>query len=214
MLSSPLDLYCERTGPEFWSEPVNAATNLLFLVAAWMAWRYAKRHGVLGAGAWSLIVLLAAIGIGSGLFHTFATGWAVLLDVVPILLFELLFLWHYYRNVAAFRPHVVMMIIAVFVLMSVYAAQFSGLFNGSLGYAPSLAFLVATGVYHRLAHRNETGVLLAASVLFSLSLFFRTIDAAVCGVFSLGTHFLWHVLNAAVLYLLLRGLLGNLRRAV
>lgn len=31
---APVDGYCERTGPEPWSEPVNAVTNLAFLAAA------------------------------------------------------------------------------------------------------------------------------------------------------------------------------------
>ena len=32
-LQTRFDLYCERTGVEFWSEPVNALTNLAFVVA-------------------------------------------------------------------------------------------------------------------------------------------------------------------------------------
>jgi len=29
-----IDNYCERIDPSFWSEPVNAMTNLAFIVAA------------------------------------------------------------------------------------------------------------------------------------------------------------------------------------
>ena len=36
---TPLDLYCERLGPEFWAEPLNAISNGGFIVAAWLAWR-------------------------------------------------------------------------------------------------------------------------------------------------------------------------------
>ena len=32
--SAPIDAYCERLGPQFWAEPVNAATNGAFLIAA------------------------------------------------------------------------------------------------------------------------------------------------------------------------------------
>jgi hypothetical protein len=31
----------------------------------------------------------------------------------------------------------------------------------------------------------------------------RTIDMAVCAAFPLGTHFLWHLLNALTLYILI-----------
>ena len=33
-LNEQMDNYCERVGPEFWSEPLNAVTNAAFLVAA------------------------------------------------------------------------------------------------------------------------------------------------------------------------------------
>jgi hypothetical protein len=39
--------------------------------------------------------------------------------------------------------------------------------------------------------------------VFTVSLVFRTVDQAICGAFPLGTHFVWHVLNAAVLFVLL-----------
>lgn len=76
---SVIDGYCERTGPEFWSEPVNALTNAAFLVAAFVMWR---RTGGRLPLANLMILLLALIGVGSFLFHTFATTWAALADVV------------------------------------------------------------------------------------------------------------------------------------
>lgn len=35
---SHIDAYCERIDPGFWSEPINALTNLAFLVAALWVW--------------------------------------------------------------------------------------------------------------------------------------------------------------------------------
>ena len=63
-----VDGYCERLGPGLWAEPVNAVTNAAFLVAAAVMWWRC-------AGLWwsrALCAVLAAIGVGSGLFHTFA----------------------------------------------------------------------------------------------------------------------------------------------
>jgi hypothetical protein len=82
-----VDLYCERLGPGLWAEPLNALTNASFLVAAWFSWRMAARQQRLTSGVWLLIGLMIAIAIGSGFFHTFATNWARILDVVPILIF-------------------------------------------------------------------------------------------------------------------------------
>ena len=40
-----IDLYCERTGPELWSEPLNALSNLAFIGVAALLWRRAGgRH--------------------------------------------------------------------------------------------------------------------------------------------------------------------------
>jgi hypothetical protein len=46
----------------------------------------------------------------------------------------------------------------------------------------------------------------AAAGVFMVSLTARTIDRNVCSVWPWGTHFVWHVLNAWVLYQLSRAL--------
>ena len=43
---APVDAYCERTGPEYWSEPVNALTNLAFLLAALVMARRLRGPGL------------------------------------------------------------------------------------------------------------------------------------------------------------------------
>ena len=92
-----VDGYCERLGPGLWAEPWNAVTNLAFvLVGLWM-WRRSAGIGP----ARVLSAVLVVIGIGSGLFHTFAQTWAGVADVAPILVFVLLYVWyanrHYWR---------------------------------------------------------------------------------------------------------------------
>jgi hypothetical protein len=79
----PIDASCEQLDPAFWAEPVNALTNTAFLVAGGvgLAASRGRDRGVL-----VLAVLTALVGIGSFLFHTFATACAALADVVPIAL--------------------------------------------------------------------------------------------------------------------------------
>ena len=36
--TTPIDIYCERVGPDFWAEPLNAISNAAFLVAAYPAY--------------------------------------------------------------------------------------------------------------------------------------------------------------------------------
>src|SRR5918993_1114655 len=85
--STSVDLYCERTDPSFWSEPLNAVSNAAFLVAALAAAPIRRRAGSRDWGSLFLILVTAAVGIGSFLFHTLATRWSLLADVVPIAIF-------------------------------------------------------------------------------------------------------------------------------
>jgi hypothetical protein len=101
-----------------------------------------------------------------------------------------------------------------FALLTVAVGQAlpAGFLNGSGNYLPVLAALIAVGWLIR--NNRQRRLALAAAGVFAVSLIFRTIDHAVCTAFPLGTHFLWHVLNALVLYLLLRatmmgGKVGN-----
>jgi hypothetical protein len=43
-LLTNVDLYCERTGADFWSEPVNALTNLAFVAAGLWGVRQVRKY--------------------------------------------------------------------------------------------------------------------------------------------------------------------------
>ncbi|HDP94381.1 MAG TPA: hypothetical protein ENN40_03365 [Candidatus Aminicenantes bacterium] len=206
---TPIDLYCERLGPGFWAEPVNALTNVFFLLAAWLAWYRARQLRAVSPAAGLLVGLLCAIGIGSFLFHTFATRWAELADVVPILLFQLTFVWLYSREVIGLNFSATTGILLAYFMASVFVGGFSYTLNGSLGYVPSLLVLLALGIYHALTRKKKRFMMAVAAGLFLASLIFRTLDNAVCPRCPLGVHFLWHICNAAMLYLVLSAWLAN-----
>ncbi len=73
--------------------------------------------------------------------------------------------------------------------------------NGSIFYLPSWATLVMMALYCRHTGRPCSGALLAATLLFTLSLLLRTLDSALCPVWPLGIHFAWHLSNSLMLYL-------------
>src|SRR5258707_1068344 len=73
--------------------------------------------------------------------------------------------------------------------------------NGSVGYLPALVALIGVA---RAAHGPARRGLELAAMIFTVSLALRTIDLKACDTLPLGTHFSWHLLNAAVLYVLLR----------
>lgn len=188
-----LDLYCERLGPGLLAEPLNAFTNLAFLLAALHAWR--RADGRLDVRV--LAALIAVIGLGSGLFHTVATPAAQWCDVVPIGLFQLSFLWLYLRHVRGLMAAACAAWLALFVVALAAAAPLTAPLNGSLAYSPALLALTALGVSH-LRRLRDPGLLLAAA-LFLASLTARSLDLALCPRWPAGTHFLWHLLNALLL---------------
>jgi hypothetical protein len=193
--------YCERTDFTYWSEPVNAVTNAAFLIAALYVWRRLGDRP--DPGARILVAILAAIGVGSYLFHTHATIWALTLDVLPIQAFILVFLylatvrffgapwWGGLAAVVLFFPY-------AFVVSGAVEAAFGSL-NGSVGYAPVPVLILAYATaLRRRDPETARGLAIGAGILV-VSLFFRTIDEAVCPAIPLGTHFLWHVLNGIML---------------
>ncbi|MBD9573369.1 hypothetical protein ACI2KT_35270 [Ensifer adhaerens] len=52
-------------------------------------------------------------------------------------------------------------------------------------------------------------LLAAAGTVFSAALIFRILDAPLCGYWSVGTHFIWHLLNAVALGLALLSVEGR-----
>lgn len=204
-----IDIYCERLVTGLWAEPFNALTNLSFFIAAWASWRSANRYQTLSIGMWLLISLIAAIGIGSTLFHTFATSWANLADVLPIFLFQICYLWLYCKQIVGMKTRYASGFLAAFIISAYFADELPKVLNGSLSYVPALFVLLGLGIYHYQAQKQGKFLLLAASAIFFLSLFFRTLDQIICPYFPLGTHFLWHILNGALLYLAMQGFILN-----
>lgn len=200
-----VDAYCERTDFSFWSEPLNAITNLAFILAALAAFMLWRKAGRQDAGALVLILLMTTIGVGSFLFHTYATIWAMLLDVIPIMIFMLVYFYLATRAyLAAGRLQAVVATLG-FLGVLLGAPQFiEPIFGSSGGYVPAL--LAMWGFAAILMRKDpETARALAiAGAVFTLSLAFRMMDEPICSHIALGTHFLWHIFNSIVLFVLTR----------
>ncbi|CUA94978.1 ceramidase domain-containing protein [Pannonibacter indicus] len=206
--TEPLNNYCERLDASFWSEPVNAITNASFILAALVAFLMWRKRAPDDWLALALILITLATGIGSFLFHTFANRWSLLADVIPIALFIHVYLFAALNRFLGLRWYWAAGITGLFFVASPFAGRlFAPLVGSSAGYLPALAaiFVVAALVWRSNA-RLAKG-LAAAGVVFAASLTFRTLDMPVCDSLALGTHFMWHILNGLVLFLLLRLLL-------
>ena len=196
--TAPVDAYCERLGPEYWAEPVNAVTNLAFVLAALWLWPRTAGRGIDRA----LAAILAAIGVGSWLFHTHATGWAGLADVLPILLFVLVYFYAANRDFHGMRPAFAALGALAFVpYAALVGPVFAALpfFEISSFYwpIPLLIFGYALTLWRR-APATARGLAIGGAILCA-SLTFRSLDMVLCDVVPLGTHFMWHILNGLML---------------
>lgn len=195
-----IDAYCERTEPGLWAEPLNAATNAAFLVAAAVMWRRLRSAQL--PLARTMVAVLAAIGVGSFLFHTFATRWAALADVVPIATFILLYLLAANLHFLGLRPWLAASGCLLFLPLAALVTQlFAALpfLRISAPYWPVVLLIAAYALL--LRHRapaTTRGLALGAAIL-ALSLTFRSLDALLCPLIPFGTHILWHILNAVML---------------
>ncbi len=217
--TASVNVYCERLGPGLFAEPLNAVTNAAFFLAAWLALRAARAAGRLDWTMTLLIGLTFAVGVGSTLWHTFAQRWAGAADVIPILLFILsyfgLAIWRFFgaRGAEAIALSVGFLFFAGG-LRSAAATSLPPILSPAFGYLPALVALLVCGAL--LAARRHPAALwlIGAGTLFVVSLTFRGLDGRVCDTFPLGTHFLWHLVNGAVLGTLLFGWLRHGARAV
>ncbi|MAK11421.1 MAG: hypothetical protein CBC43_005945 [Rhizobiales bacterium TMED83] len=205
-LMEQVDGYCERVGFELWAEPLNAVTNLAFLLAAFALGRYLvgveARTGRRDPQSRVLIFLLWAIGLGSLAFHTFATIWAGIADTLPIIIIILVYVYLALRRFFAL-PIAAAVLGPPALIGLAYVFGQTG-FAGAT-YVPALIGMMVLSVAAALRGHNQIAYGLAvSSLVFGVSLGLRTIDEPMCMQITIGTHWAWHVLNALTLFLVIK----------
>ena len=207
----PIDLYCERFGPGLFAEPLNAVSNLAFILAGlWLVsalpHHFPRRRT---PASYELLAgLLMLIGICSAAFHTFALRWAELLDVLSIALFIHAFVICFAHHVLDVRWRFAWIASPVF---WAFGTLISGpidptAFNGSVAYLPAFAGLALMGLGLALNRRPGASQFLLATLVFAVALSFRSVDLAWCADWVWGTHWAWHLLNGLTLTLAMLGL--------
>lgn len=203
-----LDSYCERSSdPSLWGEPLNALSNLWFFAAAILAAYALGRSGAVRRTVdfWLLIFALAAIAVGSGLWHLVPRTDTMQMDSIPIEFFIAVYILSALRRFFKLSwPKAIgfwLLYAAVTVAVGVFVPPDT--FNGTIMYVPTYATLAifTLALWH---NQKEMGkAFLTVLLVWTASLAFRTMDMQICSEFPLGTHFLWHTLNAFVLWRLL-----------
>ena len=228
-------LYCERgTASGLLAEPLNALSTLGFLLAAGAALLFYRRLPLAQRSAdhLVLIALTMVTGLGALSFHLYANQASELAHMLPFVLLMLVYFQTALVRLLALPPGGAAFLGALYLSFTLAGLTMSCPFadaplqpdwsrgiggatsclNGSAGYLPTLLALAGLAiVLHRRYHKAASSVWLATA-LFGGAVLFHALDHFLCGVFSLfgpalGTHFLWHLLTAAMVFVLLRSLM-------
>lgn len=210
--------YCERMGQAgFWAEPLNAITNGAFLGVALIGLMLWLRQSPKDWALMALAGIVTAIGIGSFLFHTIPNHVTVMLDVLPIQLFILAYFGLAVRRFLGLPLWAAFVAPALFFVASAGFVSLVGsrTLGGGVGYVPALAALFVfaglTALRKETSARAASSLLARAGLVLAISLTFRTLDQPACARVPFGLHFLWHLMNAGVLGLLLLALARHQR---
>lgn len=211
--------YCERAGEAgLFAEPLNAITNLAFVIGAFLTWKLLQTLKPLPVNRywdiWTLTITMVVIGMGSALWHTVATQWAVMADVLPIYIFINIAIFSLFIRLIGLSFWRTACIWLVFQVINAATQTVlpADTLNGSLMYVPTFILLVIFVILLKKQQSGAMPILLSVSSVFFISLIFRTIDHSVCDTFPLGTHWIWHSLNAYVLYGIVKALLTSIPR--
>ena len=210
-----IDKYCERTHEGLWAEPLNVVTNLAFVIVLFLLFKYFNKH-FKGQYLkyWDISLLLFflfCLSIGSTLWHLFAQRWALMADVIPILLFINVFLLSCFVRVLKFSAWQAALAFVVYQAMNfAVQKQFDiNTLNGSIFYVPILLYLAIIMVFTCRMGKSLCQYYVLSVTLFAIALVLRTLDLSACDVFPLGTHFIWHTLISMMIYALTMSLMRS-----
>ncbi len=194
-----VDIDCERLDASFWAEPINAISNLSFIVAGLFLWRLRSPRSALMA------ILMILIGLGSFSFHTYANRLTGLLDVLAIALYLVTFAFLIPKQWSRNSPLIQMGSVFLLIVIIILAYLLMGHLKPTIPWMPPGIYLgawLALFIYALVTQYSNMPAacfLWLAVIVFPFSLLTRQLDMPLCD--SIGpTHWLWHLLNGLTLY--------------
>lgn len=202
---------CERLSAAFLAEPMNLLSSVLFVVVAVaLGKQYKLQSGNQGISMQNLdihllIVFAAMIGINSSLLHTIPNGLTALLDSSSIALFIVIFFFSALIRVIGCNLIQTLVAFAGFLFLThVTDSLLFSVLDGASSYFSTMAVLSMMAFFLYGKGSSSAKHFLAAALLGVISLFFRSLDSQLCNSLPMGTHWLWHALNAALIYIVVR----------
>lgn len=208
---------CERHELGWFGEPLNVLSSFAFMAVAIQIFRYyRKEEDLQNKWMWdihALTVICFMIGVNSVIFHAFPNPTTELLDTLAIVLFIVIYFWSVLFRIGRCNLFSATICFVAFVgFTHIFVHQFPNAMNDSIGYLSSMIALIMIAVHLHLKARPSSQHFMLAAIIGVCSLFCRAIDKEVCSMLPFGSHFLWHMLNATLLYILLKQVIRNVNR--
>ena len=202
-LNTSIDIYCERVSSDLFAEPINFLSNIAFIIAFYILIRRLKDASfgdkALKNCSTILTYIILFIGLGSFLFHAFGNLWSAFADTFPIMIFILFYLYIAVRFYLKQNDFVAATALIIFLSLNVFLG-YAGIEEIS-SYLTALFAMLLISVISLMRDEIEISRgLFTTSIIFMISLTFRQLDNFACSYMSLGTHWIWHILNAILLY--------------
>ena len=191
--------YCERSSLDFFSEPLNSLTNFFFiLVSIILLYQYPKRNKYI-----ALIIFF--IGVSSFLFHTIPISLFGLLDIffiMTFIVFYICFLMKLFFNYSLISSIIYAHIFLI--ICYIFGKILDDTILGTTAFYIPIVLIIYLFYFLSKKRQNllNSNLIQISALVFSLSTLFRFLDLYLCSNISIGTHFIWHILNSLTLFLL------------
>lgn len=183
-------------------EVANTASSLVVLaVGLWFALRPRQPSLARPMG-----VLAAMLGVGGLVAHSWPNILTEILSMIPLVLLFATVFFAYARDILRLsRGEAATAVVVILPFVAVSLSLFVVLEGpaSTAGYAALPVFMLGIAVVLRQSHPATAARVLLATVLLLIGLALRAVDLPLCPLAPHGTHALWHLISAVVIWILI-----------
>lgn len=206
-IEQSMSAYCEAGVGLLGVQPVNTISNIAIFISAYFAYRLIVNRHIQSLAIKILPIFVFLTGIGSTLWHGYPNVFTGIADGIFLFIFLVIALYFLLDRLVGNKIVVLLGTILFIVVQIPFQVGLLPAFNGLIPYF--IIFLTGLMLFYGILIRYHglAGQLIAILGVFAAALFFRTLDLPICASIGIGTHFLWHLLNALAFYLMVRFLI-------
>lgn len=177
---------------------LNQFSNIAFIIGAIYTWHTWKQLDSDDYFSLLLIILVALIGLGSFIFHTFPSDKTIWVDLIPIQIFGLSYFAYIgtkYFKASNFK--IFLALVAFFFARQYWIVYMPrGALGGGIIHIPTLFLLLTCSLLLLSKYKKFSAMLLTAGIIYILALIIRAFDKQITMEFPIGAHWIWHILTA------------------